>query len=327
VKACGVDVFPGITVEKVATTADGVTVEGSGQSFEGTYVIAADGTNSRVAQVMGFNKDRTYYCNLAIIGYYMSGLELPPPHEMVIRTSAMLKEGDGLLFVLPRPTEGEHNILLLSHNPRVNLVAVGDYYMKESFCAPWFKKAKKSTVMSAVLSCYSPIIEPYKDRVLVAGDVGAQIELENQGAMLSGWKAGQAVSTAVQEKNLGLETTGISQYVNWWKGAYSNFYDHETHFAGVSLLYTLTTEELEYFYGLVKETMPALWAPAGTPQGKAVSQAIAKATSNLPQERPDIFQKLQRQRSLPKKELMAELTKISKPLVGAVDVSAPQYLA
>ncbi len=237
VKACSVDIFPGINVEKVATTADGVTVEGSGQSFEGSYVIAADGTNSRVAQVMGFNEDRTYYCNLYVIGYYMSGLELPTPHDMIVSTSAFLKEGDASFYVIPRPTEGEYNILVLSQNPRVNLVAAGDYFMNEAFCAPWFKNAKKLKALSAALSWYSPIVEAYRDRVLIAGDVGAQLELENQGAMISGWRTGQAISTAVQEKNLGLETTGISRYVNWWKEAYANFFDFESALRGFALPY------------------------------------------------------------------------------------------
>ena len=48
-KAYSVEVFPGINVQKVTTTADGVKVEGSGQSFEGRYLIAADGLNSRIA--------------------------------------------------------------------------------------------------------------------------------------------------------------------------------------------------------------------------------------------------------------------------------------
>ncbi len=205
-------------------------------------------------------------------------------------------------------------------------MAASDYFMKEAFCAPWFNKATKSKVMSAVLTCRSPIVEPYRDRVLVAGDVGAQMELENQGAMISGWRTGQAISTAVQEKNLGLETTGISRYVNWWKEAYISL-NLEDAFKGSVLSYTLTPEELEYFYGLIKETMPACWAPAGTEQVKAVGRAIAKATSNIERDRPDIFQKLQRQRSLPIEEVMAELTKISKPVVGAVDVSPPQDLA
>jgi len=199
--------------------------------------------------------------------------------------------------------------------------------MNEAYCAPWFKKAKKTKVFSAVLTCRSPIVEAYRDRVLIAGDVGAQLELENQGAMISGWRAGQAISTAVQEKNLGLETTGISRHVNWWKGAYANFYDFENAARGSALSPGLTEEEQEYFYGLIKETLPACWAPAGTEQVKAVGRAIAKATSNIERDRPDIFQKMQRQRSSPTTELMAELTKISKPVVGAVDVSPPQDLA
>jgi len=314
VKACSVDVFPGINVEKVTSTAEGVRVEGSGQNFEGTYVIAADGANSRIAQVMGFNEDRTYYYNLYCISCYMSGLELPVPHDMVISTSAFLKEGDASFYVIPRPAGGEYNILVLSHNPGVNLVAAVDYFMNEAFCAPWFKKAKKSTVMSAVLTCRSPIVDPYRDRVLVAGDVGAQLEIENQGAMISGWRAGQAISTAVQEKNLGLETTGISRYVNWWKEAYANFFDFENALRGFALPYILTAEEQEYFYGYIKETLPALWSPGGTEQAKVVAGAIAKATSNLEQDRPDIFQKLQRSRNVPSTELIAELTKISKPV-------------
>jgi flavin-dependent dehydrogenase len=49
VRACSVDVFPGIDVQKVTSTAEGAIVEGGGQAFEGAYVIAADGANSRVA--------------------------------------------------------------------------------------------------------------------------------------------------------------------------------------------------------------------------------------------------------------------------------------
>jgi len=36
---------------------------------------------------------------------------------------------------------------------------------------------------------FSPILEPYRDRVLFAGDTGSTQELENSGAMISGFKA------------------------------------------------------------------------------------------------------------------------------------------
>ena len=41
--------------------------------------------------------------------------------------------------------------------------------------------------------------------------------------------AGQAISSAVQKRNLGLEIKGISQYVNWWKEALVEYYDDEAY--------------------------------------------------------------------------------------------------
>jgi flavin-dependent dehydrogenase len=311
VEACSVDVFPGINVQKVTTIGDGVIAEGSGKSFEGKYLIAADGVNSRIAEVTGFNKDRYYYCNLYALSYYMSGVK-PPEPEQVVLVWAYGKEGAFRGYIMPRPVSGEHYLLLLTIDPRVNLEAGADYFMKEAICAPWFKDAKKLKAFSAVCNCYSPIIEPYKDRVLVSGDVGSTQELENNGAMISGWKAGQAISTAVQEGNLGLEVTGVSRYVNWWKETYINPNCSEAYMTGMSLAYILTSaEELNYVYGLVKEPAPATWNPYTA--AKALRGSMAKAIAITQEERPDIFQKLER-KSLPPSQLLAEITKMSKPL-------------
>jgi len=312
VKACSVDVFPGINVEKVATTANGVTVEGSGQSFEGSYVIAADGSNSRVAEVTGFNKDRTYYWNAHALGYYMSDLEIPEPHDMMLMTSVFQQGGEATLYIAPRPIEGEYNITVASIDPRVDLEVAFDYFMNKAFCAPWFKKAKKLRTFSAVCNTYTPIAEPYKDRVLITGDVGALFELEIHGAMLSGWKAGYAVSLALQEENLGLEVTALDKFIKWWKEVYYDYYDHKDLIKGFTLPYILDTdEEVNYYLGLIKETLAAAWAPdAG---GKAVRPALAKALPIIERERPDILKKLQR-RGLSPTELYAEVTKLSKPV-------------
>ncbi len=312
VKACSVDIFPGINVEKVTSTAEGVTVEGSGKSFEGRYVIAADGTNSRVAQVMGMNEGRTYYCNLYALSYHMSGVE-PPEPNVITATYAFMKEGVAHCFTFPQANEGIYNILVFGINPRVNLEAVVDFFMKEAFCASWFKNAKKLRAFSANENCYTPIIEPYKDRVLIAGDVGATQELENPGAMVSGWKAGQAISTAVQEENLGLEIKGISHYANWWKEAYINYYDQELYMRAFSTPYILNTpEDVNYVYGLIKETLPACWHPY-TP-GVHVGKAIRKVMPIIQQERPDILQKLKRG-GLSPTEIYAEVAKLSKPVL------------
>jgi len=309
VKACGVDVFPGINVQKITPTADGVTAEGSGQSFEGRYLIAADGVNSRIAEMMGFNQDRTYYCNLHAVHYYMSGLE-PPVSDVVTITHAFIKEGVATSFIFPRPTDGAHQFALITLNPRVSLETAADYIMTKAFCAPWFKKAKTLRTFSAVCNCYTPIAKPYKDRILLTGDVGSTQELELNGAIISGWKAGQAISTALQEENLRLDVTAISQYINWWQETYINRYDHETYMKGLarSLVYG-TPETVDYFFGLINEPLPASYNPYSSASG----EVMGKIMPVIQKERPDILQKLQRS-ALPLAELVADITKISKPV-------------
>ena len=47
----GVEVFTGVNVTGVEKTAEGLKVTGNGDTFAGTFVIGADGTGSRVAQL------------------------------------------------------------------------------------------------------------------------------------------------------------------------------------------------------------------------------------------------------------------------------------
>ena len=310
-KECSVDVFPGINVEKVTTASEGVTVEGSGQSFESSYLIAADGLNSRIAQMMGLNEDRTYYCQLRAIVHDMSGVELPEPDACTV-TFGFMKEGPAELLIFPRPNEGEYSFTVITLHPLVNLEAAVNYFTKEAFCAPWFKNVKILRTLSANLSCYSPIVEPYKDRVLVIGDVGATQELEITGAMISGWKAGHAISLALQEEKLGLEVTAISQYVNWWKEDYVNYYSSDAYMKVWSLPFVLSEPEvMDYLFSLIKEPMPPCFNPYTS--GKHLGRAIRKVMPTIEQEKPELLQKLKKM-GAPFTEIIADVTKLSKPI-------------
>jgi hypothetical protein len=145
---------------------------------------------------------------------------------------------------------------------------------------------------------------------LLTGDVGSTQELELNGAIISGWKAGQAISTALQEENLRLDVTAISQYINWWQETYINRYDHETYMKGLarSLVYG-TAETVDYFFGLINEPLPASYNPYSSASG----EVMGKIMPIIQKERPDILQKLQRS-ALPLAELVADITKISKPV-------------
>jgi len=310
-KACSVEVFPGINVERVITTSEGVRAEGSGQSFEGRYLIAADGVNSRVAEVMGFNKERTYYCSLRALTRYLSDVESPEP-DACVAVYGFLKGMPIQMFVFPLTSEDEYSQTVLSLHPKVDLEEAMDYFTNEAFCAPWFKNAKKLRAFSAICHCYSPIVEPYKDRVLAVGDVGVTQELEITGAMISGWKAGHAVSVALQEENLGLEVSGIYKYVDWWKEAYVNYYSHDAFMKTWALPFVLTQpEDIDYLFSLIdKEHLPPCFNPYTA--RKYMGKAIRTVMPTIEQERPELMQRL-RGMGAPFAELIAEVTKISKP--------------
>jgi flavin-dependent dehydrogenase len=308
-KAYSVEVFPGINIQKVTPTADGVTAEGSGQSFEGRYLIAADGVNSRIAEMMGFNNDRTYYCTLRGIAYYVSNLEVPDVNATHYILS-FIKDGPVQLFIWPRPNEGEYIVCPVTVHPKVELEAAWDYFAKEAFCASWFRNVKILRTFSAKANCYFPVIEPYKDRVLLTGDTCATCDIDITGAMIWGWQAGHAISLSLQEENLGLEVTATSDFIKRWQENHVECHSHDAYMRNWALPYILTEpDEIDYVFSLIKEPLP----PSSNPYDQRVGKAVKNAMPTIQQERPDIFLKLERAGST-SIEIFANVTKISKPV-------------
>lgn len=310
-RALHVEVFGGVPVEQVKPQTDHVVVEGGGRIFEGSYVIAADGVNSVVARVTGFNDKRTYYCNLYALAYEASGVK-PPVWDAIIRVGDWIEGKYSSLFIIPRFREGDSLLALITLDPQASLEMALDYFATKAFCAPWFKDMKKGRRWAAGASCYSPIVEPYKDRVLIVGDAAATQELENSGAMLSGWKAGQAIATAVLEGKTGQEVKGISDYINWWQATYIKGVSPEDYIKSFATPIVFeNAENVNYFYGLMAGTYP----PAYNPYSSPTASAMKRLVPILQQQRPDLLEKLKK-RALPAAQLYNELTRISKPILS-----------
>ena len=314
IKPHGVEVFPGIHVSRVEKTDKGAVVTGdNGESFEGRYVIAADGVNSRIADLLGWNKDRYYWCNLITISYYYKGVKGPDPN-CIITSTGFFPLGTALFFMAPRPFgEDEWNVQLLTVNPRVDLKMAADYFFNEAFTAAWFKNAKQVRALSRTCSCWDPIESPFKDNVLAIGDVASTQEIENTGAMMCGWHAGQAVAESIREEQLGLPVTGINSYLEWWKKTYVEGYSHEAYMKNWVLGFVLNKgEDMSYVFGLVKDELPANFNPYSAP--KMMGRKLGELGPIIARERPDIVQKMGKLR-IPLKEVYAEVTKISRPVI------------
>jgi len=313
IKEAGVEIFTGIDVNEISTTPEGAKVGGSGKTFESKYVIAADGDNSRIAKLLGFNKERTFYCYLFSKGWYMRGVK-PPASDILISSITYKPVAPGYLFIFPRPYGEDLNVVFLTLDPRVNLDEVVDYYMKENpFFSSWFKKAERMEQHTSAQYMFSPIIEPYKDRVLLAGDTGSTQELENSGAMISGWKAGNAIATALKEERVGLKSQAISDYIKWWKATYVEGYRHEDYLMNFAMPYVIDTEEdLNYIFSLIKNPLPPCWNPYAAIGH--IGQLIQSLIPTIQKEKPSIMPKLARM-SKPMTEIIESTTKVCKPLL------------
>ncbi|MEI6125280.1 MAG: FAD-dependent monooxygenase [Pseudomonadota bacterium] len=286
-----VDVFAGTEYTDMQVGPGTIVVQAGDKAFQSSYVIAADGTNSRVVQKLGYNNNRRHIANLYVQSCFIKGFN--PPHDNSIITAVtFIDEKPVYLFLLPRPEGGEWNFIILTLEGKVDLPAAYDRITKDTKYAAWFKGATKTQEFAAIEYIYSPIQKPFRNNVLIVGDAGACQELECLGAMITGWRGGLAIAGALKEQELGIVPRAISQYEDWWLNTYIKQYDYQDYLSIFGLAYMFSKPEvIDYIFGLMgAEPFPATFNPY-----TAVGLLGARLQSLMPKimgERPDILQQL-----------------------------------
>ena len=291
-KKLGVQVFTGENVIDVRKKAEGVEVQtASGKHFSGAFAIAADGRNSRVARVMGMNKNRGFYGSVTSIGYEMTNLNLPEPYALHM---PLVQSGDPpmLGFVCPRAwnNEGEDTWLVMITNvdPNIDHESLLEMFTKKSRFAPWFKNAKMIRKCGCAGNMYSPIIHPFKDNVIFAGDSGWCQEAEMTGAVMSGWKAGSAVVLAMLEGKLNQQ--GVQSYLNWWRTAHLEKCDHNIFLKNLYMPVLCNDKEIDYIFSKINFVLPTVLDPYEVPEN--IGKALMKIMPDIQKERPELIKKM-----------------------------------
>jgi len=279
----GVDVFTGVNVNKVEKVANGIRVTGNGDSFEGAFVIGADGLNSRVAEIMGFNKERIFYGSIPGITYYVRGIKIPQSEAII--TSNCYKPNalsPTFFWIIPSPyAEDEHWVGIFTPEDF-------EYVTKESVFSKWFPDPKVTRILCHVSSLWSPVSEPYKDNVLLVGDSAWFGEAEITGSMMCGWKAANAVTVALRDNKPNRD--GVLNYIEWWKKSYPEFDDYRNFFMFVPFCFIFSEEELNYLYGLFKSPLRSNNNPFLVV--RLFKNAIAPMMSQVQKEMPSAAEKL-----------------------------------
>jgi len=295
----GVDVFAGENVIDVRKEGENVEVyTSSGKCFSTVFAVAADGRQSRVARVMGMNKNRGFYGSVTSVGYEMTNLNLPQPYAL---QQPLVKSGNPpmLGFVIPRAWDhnGEDVWLVMTTNVDMNAdhEDVFDELTQRSRFAPWFKNAKKVRRCGCSGNMYAPLFHPFKDNVLFAGDAGWCQEAEMTGAVMSGWNAGSAVVMALREGMHNEE--GIQPYLDWWRIHHIEPLDYKVFLKNLYMPILCSDGEIDYIFSKINDILPTVLDPYEVPE--TMGEAMIKIIPEIQQERPELLGKLQGFSTLP----------------------------
>jgi len=278
-----VDIFPDINIRSVRKTPQGVVVAGCGHYFEGSFVIAADGINSRLASLLGFNENRSFFGTSCDTSWEIQGTACPDPEGFIFMITAQ-----GLFSMLPAAEENHYHVYALTYSRKQAPSELIKYIMHEDpVFSSWFKQSRLCQAMSCVVNVYSPLAHPYKNNVLLVGDACWRREISNVGALSCGWMAGQAVSLALNEGNI--NEHGLRSYLQWYEKYFYEPYGKAIPSA-LEFQDYLNADELDYLAELPGKTLPQ--AMDFLEMVKAIGKTYAELMSRISEERPEILEKL-----------------------------------
>jgi len=283
-EANGVDIFPGTNVTGIEKKENGVVVTGNGEPFEGLFVIAADGVNSRTARLMGMNKDRTFFGTYLDYSWSFKNIDIPE-----IQSVTFILTGYGTFSIVSCHRKDLFHVGVSSFKPqKSDLVAkLNRFVYEDKVYSHWFKGGKKTGEYACVVTMLSPIKEPFKDNVLFIGDAAWLQEISNSGAICCGWKAANAVTLALLDGKINKE--GILSYLKWWEKYFIEPYGN-LEFKPITIQDFLDADDLDYLAGLIKEPLePTLnfYKLFGF-----VGETFGPLFPVIEEERPDIMEKL-----------------------------------
>jgi flavin-dependent dehydrogenase len=254
-------------------------------------VIAADGRVSRIARALGMNKERNFYGTVISCGAYLADLD--PPCDDVFYAIFMAEKTPMRFYIIPKATDKNvYAISTSTMNPHSDYRGALERFMTQGRYASWFRNARKVEDRACVGNMISPIRNPVRGNFVFIGDTIWFQEAEMTGAVISGWKAVGAITTALVEGRQALQ-----DYVSWWQETYYNKYDFSQMVRGAAMNAFLNTDDMDFLFANIEEALPSCLDPYEV--SGLVGGAIAKIAPRIKEKRPELLSKLMKVRTSP----------------------------
>ncbi|KPJ57890.1 MAG: hypothetical protein AMJ42_04220 [Deltaproteobacteria bacterium DG_8] len=280
-----VSVFSNRNVFSVAKNSKNVTVEcEDGTIFEGTFVIAADGINSRIARVLKLNKNRSFFGTTRDVSIEIEGTDCPDPDGFLFMFTPK-----GVFSMIPMAEKNCYLVSASTNRRDIKPLDLINYLANDDpTFSQWYKKSKILHDRTAcVVTLMSPLEKPYKDNVLLIGDACWRREISNLGALCTGWKAGKTIAKALNDGKPNEE--GVKEYLDWYQEYYYEPHGKRKQ-TGRNFLEYLASEDIDYLAELpdqeFEQTMDIFKVV------NAIGRTYGKLMTRIYEERPDVMEKL-----------------------------------
>ena len=288
-KRLGVSIFPNENVCSVAKHLTEVVVEcEDGGTFNGTFVIAADGINSRIARVLKLNKERSFFGTTRDIALVLEGTHCPDTDGFLFMFTPR-----GVFSMIPLAAKNCYQLTASISNKNEKLLDLINYFLYEDpTFSRWYKNSKILQHRTAcVVTLMSPLEEPFKDNVLFIGDACWRREISNLGALCTGWKAGKSIANALKQGKPNEE--GVKDYLDWYQEHYYEPHGNRKQ-TGRNFLKYLAPEDIDYLVEMPKQefeqTMDIFKVV------NSIGRTYGDLMTRIYEDRPDVMEKLMKVR-------------------------------
>lgn len=313
----GCNIYPSTNVIDVVKTSTGVKVfTKEGKTFEGTFVVAADGINSRIAQITGLNKKRLFYGTMTGLGLYLNNFKITYPNAFNWIAFYHHQNRLPMAFVaLPTPYPDAEFWLWGSFisSPPVGGTDIMDevmYLFKNSAYAHWFEKTEIVRYNCHILNMWSPAPTPFLDNVIFVGDSAWTVEAECTGSMMCGVKAAHAITTAFRENKLNRE--GVKSYITWWEDTFPKGENYRDIITLFGLFELLVEEDVNYLFSLLDEKpLEVTLNPYRANQ--IINGVLMQKMAQIQKENPQFMAKLQAAATIPLEKILASSVRRAFP--------------
>lgn len=284
-EGAGVAVFPGTNVCGVSETAAGARVECEGGTcYEGRFVLAADGINSRVARAMGMNRQRSFFGTTRDVSVAVEGTDCPDPDGFLFMFTPQY-----VLSMIPVAEKNRYHIYAATASRDDKPPDMMRYFLQEDpTFSPWYKRSRILEHRTAcVVSLWSPIEKPFKDNVVFIGDASWRREMSNVGSLCTGYRAACCMARALSDGRTNEE--GMREYLDWYTEHYFGPYGARKP-RGRNFSQYLTPDDMDYLVSLPGKRFPQTMDIFKVV--RFIGSTYADLLERVYDERPDTFARL-----------------------------------